>query len=117
MRRSILLAPVLLLGACASVTSPQQAAAFNDFELCYAAYSPRWGPRSKVAINAEVQQRAVDCSPYAGLIAARMDADARSHAASSAALIRAGAAIAQPPRRSVHCTTTTLGGGASTSCW
>lgn len=106
MRIAVLLSA--LLAGCAA--TPEQMAQESNYTVCRFTMG---GPHARVA-EYERQRRSLDCAPYYGAIAAKLQAE-------SAATSNLQRAIAPPPRqrppKPVECRTVYSGNVANTQCY
>lgn len=120
--RLVLLAAVAVAG-CATPISRDEAMrrAYNtpDVDLCYLAATRRTEQVQLDAIHVVMQQRATNCSPYLGIIQARIAAQAQRDDAQmqlGLQLMQAGRAKPVPMPPTVVCRSQQYGNSVQTVC-
>jgi hypothetical protein len=126
MKALALFTAVLLAGCAAPRPQPSSAdklvavASASDLELCLGMVSGRGDAELRGYMNQAIMERRIDCNQYAGLIQARMQADAARQAALLGRLLPPVAPVQMQPlpplRPAVTCTTLSGSIVSTTTC-
>lgn len=89
MRTALIVLACAVAAGCATGPSPAESAAIArnspEWELCYVAVSGRGTQALRSAVYSEMSSRRTDCNQHAGLVQARLQADAAKRQQESAA--------------------------------